>query len=77
MLEPSSGTFETYTGNNSALLENNVTSLCWGDDNTLFFGTASQGVGMMDMRTREIKKVQGQSGSTKMSNDAVNHVYQG
>ena len=74
-LEPSSGTFETYTGNNSALLENNVTSLCWGDDNTLFFGTASQGVGMMDMRTREIKKVQGQSGSTKMSNDAVNHVY--
>lgn len=30
---------------------------------------------MMDMRTREIKKVQGQSGSTKMSNDAVNHVY--
>ena len=74
-MEPSSGTFETYTGNNSALLENNVTSLCWGDDNTLFFGTASQGVGMMDMRTREIKKVQGQSGSTKMSNDAVNHVY--
>lgn len=74
-LEPSSGTFETYTSNNSALLENNVTSLCWGDDNTLFFGTASQGVGMMDMRTREIKKVQGQSGSTKMSNDAVNHVY--
>ena len=74
-LEPSSGTFETYTSNNSALLENNVTSLCWGDDNTLFFGTASQGVGMMDMRTREIKKVQGQSGSMKMSNDAVNHVY--
>lgn len=32
-------------------------------------------VGMMDMRTREIKKVQGQSGSMKMSNDAVNHVY--
>lgn len=30
---------------------------------------------MMDMRTREIKKVQGQSGSMKMSNDAVNHVY--
>ena len=29
----------------------------------------------MDMRTREIKKVQGQSGSMKMSNDAVNHVY--
>lgn len=57
-LEPSSGTFETYTSNNSALLENNVTSLCWGDDNTLFFGTANQGVGMMDMRTREIKKVQ-------------------
>ena len=55
-LEPSSGTFETYTSNNSALLENNVTSLCWGDDNTLFFGTANQGVGMMDMRTREIKK---------------------
>ena len=27
------------------------------------------------MRTREIKKVQGQSGSMKMSNDAVNHVY--
>ena len=74
-LEPSSGTFETYASNNSALLENNVTSLCWGDDNTLFFGTASQGVGMMDMRTREIKKVQGQSGSMKMSNDAVNHVY--
>jgi len=74
-LEPSSGTFETYTSNNSALLENNVTSLCWGDDNTLFLGTASQGVGMMDMRTREIKKVQGQSGSIKMSNDAVNHVY--
>lgn len=74
-LEPSSGTFETYTSNNSALLENNVTSLCWGDDNTLFFGTANQGVGMMDMRTREIKKVQGQSGSMKMSNDAVNHVY--
>ena len=46
-----------------------------GDDNTLFFGTANQGVGMMDMRTREIKKVQGQSGSMKMSNDAVNHVY--
>ena len=74
-LEPLSGTFETYTSNNSALLENNVTSLCWGDDNTLFFGTANQGVGMMDMRTREIKKVQGQSGSMKMSNDAVNHVY--
>lgn len=74
-LEPSSGIFETYTSNNSALLENNVTSLCWGDDNTLFFGTANQGVGMMDMRTREIKKVQGQSGSIKMSNDAVNHVY--
>lgn len=74
-LEPSSGTFETYTSNNSALLENNVTSLCWGDDNTLFFGTANQGLGMMDMRTREIKKVQGQSGSIKMSNDAVNHVY--
>ena len=74
-LEPSSGTFETYASNNSALLENNVTSLCWGDDNTLFFGTANQGVGMMDMRTREIKKVQGQSGSMKMSNDAVNHVY--
>ena len=55
-LEPLSGTFETYTSNNSALLENNVTSLCWGDDNTLFFGTANQGVGMMDMRTREIKK---------------------
>ena len=74
-LEPSSDTFETYASNNSALLENNVTSLCWGDDNTLFFGTANQGVGMMDMRTREIKKVQGQSGSMKMSNDAVNHVY--
>lgn len=74
-LEPLSGTFETYTSNNSALLENNVTSLCWGDDNTLFFGTASQGVGTMDMRTREIKRVQGQSSSVKISNDAVNHVY--
>ena len=74
-LEPLSGTFETYTSNNSALLENNVTSLCWVDDNTLFFGTASQGVGTMDMRTREIKKIQGQSGSMKLSNDAVNHVY--
>ena len=49
--------------------------LCWGDDNTLFFGTANQGVGMMDMRTREIKKIQGQSDSMKLSNDAVNHVY--
>ena len=74
-LEPLSGTFETYTSNNSALLENNVTSLCWVDDNTLFFGTASQGVGTMDMRTREIKKIQGQSGNVKLSNDAVNHVY--
>ena len=74
-LEPVSGTFETYTSNNSALLENNVTSLCWVDDNTLFFGTASQGVGTMDMRTREIKKIQGQSGNVKLSNDAVNHVY--
>lgn len=74
-LEPLSGTFETYTSNNSALLENNVTSLCWVDDNTLFFGTASQGVGTMDMRTREIKKIQGQSDSMKLSNDAVNHVY--
>ncbi|KAA4014786.1 response regulator [Bacteroides ovatus] len=54
---------------------NNVTSLCWVDDNTLFFGTASQGVGTMDMRTREIKKIQGQSDSMKLSNDAVNHVY--
>ena len=33
------------------------------------------GVGTMDMRTREIKKIQGQSGSMKLSNDAVNHVY--
>ena len=74
-LEPASGTFETYTSNNSALPENHITSLCWGDDNTLFLGTASQGVGMMDMRTGEIKKVQGQGGSIKMSNDAVNHVY--
>ena len=74
-LEPLSGTFETYTSNNSALLENNVTSLCWVDNNTLFFGTANQGVGMMDMRTREIKKIQGQSGNVKLSNDAVNHVY--
>ena len=74
-LEPLSGTFETYTSNNSALLENNVTSLCWVDNNTLFFGTANQGVGTMDMRTREIKKIQGQSGSMKLSNDAVNHVY--
>ena len=74
-LEPVSGTFETYTSSNSALLENNVTSLCWVDDNTLFFGTASQGVGTMDMRTREIKKIQGQSGNVKLSNDAVNHVY--
>ena len=49
--------------------------MCWVDDNTLFFGTASQGVGTMDMRTREIKKIQGQSGSMKLSNDAVNHVY--
>lgn len=70
-----SGTFETYTSSNSALLENNVTSLCWVDNNTLFFGTANQGVGMMDMRTREIKKIQGQSGNVKLSNDAVNHVY--
>lgn len=74
-LEPSSGIFETYTSNNSALLENNVTSLCWVDNNTLFFGTANQGIGMMDMRTREIKKIQGQSGNVKLSNDAVNHVY--
>ena len=74
-LEPLSGTFETYTSSNSALLENNVTSLCWVDNNTLFFGTANQGVGMMDMRTREIKKIQGQSGNVKLSNDAVNHVY--
>lgn len=74
-LEPLSGTFETYTSNNSALLENNVTSLCRVDNNTLFFGTANQGVGMMDMRTREIKKIQGQSGNVKLSNDAVNHVY--
>ena len=74
-LEPLSGTFETYTSNNSALLENNVTSLCWVDNNTLFFGTANQGVGMMDMRTREIKKIQGQGGNVKLSNDAVNHVY--
>ena len=74
-LEPVSGTFETYTSSNSALLENNVTSLCWVDNNTLFFGTANQGVGMMDMRTREIKKIQGQSGNVKLSNDAVNHVY--
>lgn len=29
----------------------------------------------MDMRTREIKKIQGQSDSMKLSNDAVNHVY--
>ena len=57
------------------MLENNVTSLCWVDNNTLFFGTANQGVGMMDMRTREIKKIQGQSGNVKLSNDAVNHVY--
>ena len=49
--------------------------MCWVDDNTLFFGTASQGVGTMDMRTREIKKIQGQSDSMKLSNDAVNHVY--
>ena len=27
------------------------------------------------MRTREIKKIQGQSGNVKLSNDAVNHVY--
>lgn len=74
-LEPVSGTFETYTSSNSALLENNVTSLCWVDNNTLFFGTANQGVGMMDMRTRGIKKIQGQSGNVKLSNDAVNHVY--
>ena len=74
-LEPVSGTFETYTSSNSALLENNVTSLSWVDNNTLFFGTANQGVGMMDMRTREIKKIQGQSGNVKLSNDAVNHVY--
>ena len=74
-LEPLSGIFETYTSNNSALLENNVTSLCWADNNTLFFGTANQGVGMMDMRTREIKKIQSQSGNVKLSNDAVNHVY--
>lgn len=74
-LEPVSGTFETYTSSSSALLENNVTSLCWVDNNTLFFGTANQGVGMMDMRTREIKKIQGQSGNVKLSNDAVNHVY--
>lgn len=74
-LEPVSGTFETYTSSNSALLENNVTSLCWVDNNTLFFGTANQGVGMMDMCTREIKKIQGQSGNVKLSNDAVNHVY--
>ena len=74
-LEPVSGTFETYTSSNSALSENNVTSLCWVDNNTLFFGTANQGVGMMDMRTREIKKIQGQSGNVKLSNDAVNHVY--
>ena len=74
-LEPVSGTFETYTSSNSALLENNVTSLCWVDNNTLFFGTANQGVGMMDMHTREIKKIQGQSGNVKLSNDAVNHVY--
>lgn len=74
-LEPVSGTFETYTSSNSALLENNVTSLCWVDNNTLFFGIANQGVGMMDMRTREIKKIQGQSGNVKLSNDAVNHVY--
>ena len=74
-LEPVSGTFETYTSSNLALLENNVTSLCWVDNNTLFFGTANQGVGMMDMRTREIKKIQGQSGNVKLSNDAVNHVY--
>ena len=74
-LEPVSGTFETCTSSNSALLENNVTSLCWVDNNTLFFGTANQGVGMMDMRTREIKKIQGQSGNVKLSNDAVNHVY--
>lgn len=74
-LEAVSGTFETYTSSNSALLENNVTSLCWVDNNTLFFGTANQGVGMMDMRTREIKKIQGQSGNVKLSNDAVNHVY--
>ena len=74
-LEPVSGTFETYTSSNSALLENNVTSLCWVDNNTLFFGTANQGVGMMDMRTREIKKIQGQSGNVKLSNEAVNHVY--
>ena len=49
--------------------------MCWVDNNTLFFGTANQGVGMMDMRTREIKKIQGQSGNVKLSNDAVNHVY--
>lgn len=74
-LEPLSGTFETYTSGNSDLWENNVTSLCWGDDHTLFFGTASQGVGTMDMRTREIQRVQGQGGSVKLSNDGVNQVY--
>lgn len=74
-LEPLSGMFETYTSGNSDLWENNVTSLCWGDDHTLFFGTASQGVGTMDMRTREIQRVQGQGGSVKLSNDGVNQVY--
>ncbi|KAB6347188.1 hybrid sensor histidine kinase/response regulator transcription factor, partial [Bacteroides xylanisolvens] len=44
-------------------------------NHTLFLRTANQGVGMMDMRTREIKKIQGQSGNVKLSNDAVNHVY--
>lgn len=74
-LEPLSGTFQTYNSGNSALLENNVTSLCRADDNTLFFGTASMGVGTIDARTCEVKRIPNQIDSIKLSNNAINHVY--
>lgn len=74
-LDPSSDRFENFTTENSGLPENNVTSLCLGDGNSLILGTSNQGIALMDLRKRQIERISGEEEGRKLSNNAVNQVY--
>lgn len=76
-LHPKTGTFTTYNMSNSRIASNHIASLCVARGNQLIIGTASSGVSVMDLTTKEItNQVAAKASQGRFSNESVNQVYE-
>ena len=74
--DPSTGTFTSYTINNSKLQSDYVMTLCIGRNNRLFIGT-SYGMSVMDLNTRQFMESPGSnSGGKNISSLNIIQVYE-